>query len=203
MQDIQSLAQEIVATEGGYVNDPDDPGGATNFGVTLSTLKSVGYRGKFGKSVTTDDLRKLTKSEAADIFCKHYFFKPRLHELHPSLHAVLFDMSVNAGGNAVKILQTSANLVENTLVVDGVIGPKTIDYVNTLIKNRGFPMRDVYSIERREYYFRLGDKRPSLRKFARSRANSKGGWIMRAESFLSPKYHMTETEFHQRIAQWD
>ena len=203
MQDIQSLAQEIVETEGGFVNDPDDPGGATNFGVTLGTLKSVGYRGRFGKSVSTDDLRRLTKFEAADIFCKHYFYKPRIHELHPSLHAVIFDMSVNAGNNAVKILQNSANLVEDVLSVDGVIGSQTIRYVKNLIEVRGFPMRDVYSIERREYYFQLGDKRPSLRKFARTRANGKGGWITRAESFLSPKYHMTESEFQQRIAKWD
>ena len=39
---MEQIATEIVAREGGYVNDPDDPGGATNFGVTLATLQRLG-----------------------------------------------------------------------------------------------------------------------------------------------------------------
>ena len=42
MPDVKKIAEEIVAREGGYVNDPDDPGGATNFGVTIGTMKHLG-----------------------------------------------------------------------------------------------------------------------------------------------------------------
>ena len=42
MRDIAELANEIIAREGGYVDDPDDPGGATNFGVTIHTMRRLG-----------------------------------------------------------------------------------------------------------------------------------------------------------------
>ena len=42
MQTIRQMAETIVAREGGYVNDPDDPGGATNFGVTIGTMRQLG-----------------------------------------------------------------------------------------------------------------------------------------------------------------
>ncbi len=42
MQTVRDIAEEIVAREGGYVNDPDDPGGATNFGVTIHTMRRWG-----------------------------------------------------------------------------------------------------------------------------------------------------------------
>jgi lysozyme family protein len=41
MNDVNQIAEEIVAREGGYVNDPDDPGGATNFGVTIHTMRRL------------------------------------------------------------------------------------------------------------------------------------------------------------------
>ena len=42
MQSVRTIAEEIVAREGGFVNDPDDPGGATNFGVTIHTMRRLG-----------------------------------------------------------------------------------------------------------------------------------------------------------------
>ena len=203
MQNVKDMALEIVSKEGGYVNDPDDPGGPTNFGVTLQTLKEIGHQGRFGAAIGLRDLKSLTKSDAADIFCKFYFYKPRIHLLPPSIHDVVFDMSVNSGSRAIKLLQQSANLAGEVLVVDGQIGPKTQEHVNALITNQAYPMRDIYSIERREFYFRLADKRVSLRKFARSKSGSKGGWIKRAEAFLNSRFHMTQKEFEERTALWD
>jgi len=42
MQTVRQIAEEIVAREGGYVNDPDDPGGATKYGVTIGTMRRLG-----------------------------------------------------------------------------------------------------------------------------------------------------------------
>ena len=63
-------------------------------------------------------------------------------------------------------------------------------------------LRDAYGIARRNFYFRLADRRPSSRKYARTRAGEKGGWIRRAEEFLSEDYHLTDTEFRERVAEW-
>jgi hypothetical protein len=61
---------------------------------------------------------------------------------------------------------------------------------------------DAYEIERREFYFRLADQRPKLRKFARTNSGAKGGWIIRAERFIKPKYHLSSADFSKRTAKW-
>ena len=63
-------------------------------------------------------------------------------------------------------------------------------------------LRDAYGIARRNYYFALADARVNSRKYARSRAGGKGGWIRRAEEFIAPRYHMTDREFRNRVAAW-
>jgi len=62
--------------------------------------------------------------------------------------------------------------------------------------------RDAYGVARRNYYFRLADRRVASRKFARTRAGAKGGWIRRAEEFLSPCFHLSEQAFQERVAAW-
>ena len=61
---------------------------------------------------------------------------------------------------------------------------------------------DAYGIERRNYYYRIADKRPQSRKFARSANGGKGGWIRRAEEFISERYHLSEAEHRQRVSSW-
>ena len=61
---------------------------------------------------------------------------------------------------------------------------------------------DAYGVARRNYYFQLADARPASRKYAQSRAGGKGGWILRAEAFLSPRFHLTEAGFRERVAAW-
>lgn len=105
MKSVEEIAAEIVVREGGYVNDPDDPGGATKYGVTLATMRRLGLDLTRDGRVDLGDLKALTRDEAARVFLEHYFRKPGLGDLPQALHASLFDMYVNAGTNAVKILQ--------------------------------------------------------------------------------------------------
>ena len=63
-------------------------------------------------------------------------------------------------------------------------------------------LADAYGIARRNYYFALADRRPASRKYARTRKGGKGGWIRRAETFISPRFHMTEAQFRARVATW-
>jgi lysozyme family protein len=197
------LAQEIVAREGGYVDDPDDPGGATKHGVTIHTMRRLGLDLTGDGQVTRADVRRLTEAQAVEIFVDHYFIRPRISDLPNPLHASVFDMYVNAGANAVKILQRLLGKMGFAVEVDGVIGPKTIAATARAHAAAPDHMVDAYGIERRNYYFALADRRPASRKYARSRAGGKGGWITRAEAFIAARYHLSDAAFQRRVAAWD
>jgi len=125
MQSVQQIAEDIVAREGGYVNDPDDPGGATNHGVTLATMQRLGLDVTSDGRVSVADVRALSRAQAVDIFVTHYFTTPQIGDLPAELQPSVFDMYVNAGGNAVKILQRLLCEMGYHVVVDGSIGPQT------------------------------------------------------------------------------
>ena len=202
MQSVTDIAKEIVAREGGYVNDPDDPGGATKYGVTIHTMRRLGLDLDGDGDVDARDVRRLTQTQAVDIFVEHYFNRPRIAELPASLQASVFDMYVNAGGNAVKILQRLLNQMGFKVSVDGAIGPQTIGATKAAAADAPNHLADAYGIARRNYYYAIGDRRPASRKYARRRDGGKGGWITRAEEFISPKYHLTGAEHAKRVASW-
>jgi lysozyme family protein len=201
-EDVRAIAQEIVQREGGYVNDRDDPGGATNHGVTIHTMRRLGLDLNSDGRITPADVRHLTRAQAIDIFISHYFKGPKISRLPAPLHASVFDMYVNAGGNAVKILQRLVAKMGFECSADGVVGPMTTATVTRAFDSAPNHLADAYAIERRNYYFRLADKRAASRKYARTRAGGKGGWITRAETFMAAKYHLSTKQFQQRIAKW-
>lgn len=202
MLDVRQVAKEIVAREGGFVNDPDDPGGATNLGVTLSTARRLGLDKDGDGDVDVADVKKLTPADAEAVYLQHYFERPKVNLLPQVLQASVFDMYVNAGSNAVKILQRLLGQMGQRVTVDGKIGPQTIAASKVAAGMAPDHLADAYGVARRNYYFRLADLRPKSRKYARSRAGKKGGWIKRAEEFISPRYHLTQQEFEKRVATW-
>lgn len=202
MPSVEEIAAQIVAREGGYVNDPDDPGGATNYGVTVGTMKSLGLDLNKDGRVDAADVRMLTRAQAQQIFVDHYFKRPRLAELPEAVQASVFDMYVNAGANAVKILQRLVARMGFAASADGVVGPQTIAAAHDAATAAPDHFADAYGIARRNYYYALADQRPASRKYARTRAGGKGGWITRAEEFISPRYRLTEAEHRERTAKW-
>lgn len=201
MRSVQDIAKEIVAREGGYVNDPADPGGATNHGVTIHTMRRLGLDLDRDGRVTAADVRRLTREQAVDIFLREYFAKPGIANLPLQVQASVFDMQVNAGANAVKILQRLLTRLGHPCADDGVIGPQTARAAHAAAA--AIPdLADQYSIARRDYYYALADARPASRKFARSRSGGKGGWITRAEEFLPPARHLTLAQHRARTAHW-
>ena len=76
MLSVDAIAREIVAREGGYVNDPDDPGGATNHGVTIHTMRRLGLDIDGDGDIDAQDVRKLPRSKAIEIFKVHYYARP-------------------------------------------------------------------------------------------------------------------------------
>ena len=104
MQTVTQIAKDILAREGGYVNDPDDPVGATNHGVTVHTMRRLGLDLTGDGIVDSDDVRVLDAARALQIFIDHYFQGPGLNGLPIALQPSFFDMYVNAGNNAIKVL---------------------------------------------------------------------------------------------------
>ncbi|RJL06715.1 peptidoglycan-binding protein [Paracoccus aestuarii] len=202
MHSVERIAREIVAREGGFVNDPDDPGGATNHGVTIGTLRSLGMDVNRDGRIDAADVRALTRAQAEQIFVEHYFRRPRLAELPEPVQASVFDMYVNAGANAVKILQRLITRMGFPATDDGVIGPRTIAAARDAAEAAPRHLADAYGIARRNYYYALADQRPASRKFARTKAGGKGGWITRAEEFIAPHYHLSAAEHRARTAKW-
>lgn len=202
MQTVREIAKQIVAREGGFVNDPDDPGGATKFGVTIHTMRRLGVDLTDDDRVTAADVRRLSRAQATDIFIEHYFKRPRIGDLPEALQPSVFDMYVNAGANAVKILQRLLCDMGFVVAVDGALGPQSVAAAAQAMSAAPDHLVDAYGIARRNYYFRLADRRPASRKYARTIAGGKGGWIKRAEEFIDPKYHLSDAEFAQRTAAW-
>ncbi|MGX0902027.1 lysozyme family protein [Roseovarius sp. MBR-79] len=202
MRSIRQLAEDIVAREGGFVVDPDDPGGATNFGVTIHTMRRLGLDLDGNGITDAADVRALTRVRAVDIFIEQYYHRTGIARLPEALRPSVFDMQVNAGANAVRILQRLLREMGHAVDVDGVIGPQTVAAAEAAANAAPDHIADAYGIARRNYYFRLADTRPSSRKFARTRAGGKGGWIRRAEEFISPRFHLSGAEFSERVAAW-
>ena len=202
MHSVESIAAEIVRREGGYVNDPDDPGGATKHGVTLGTMRGLKLDLTGDGRVDVADVKALTPAKAAEIYVRHYFHEPRIDLLPEPLQASVFDMQVNAGANAVRILQRLLAAFGVPLKDDGVIGPITAQAVAGAMDAAPGHLVDAYGIARRCYYYRLADQRPASRKFARARDGGKGGWIVRAEEFISERFHFTRAQHDRRVAAW-
>ena len=202
MQTVTDIAKDILRTEGGFVNDPDDPGGPTKWGVTLKTLRRLRHDLTGDGRVDIADLRKLSPEQAIEIFVQDYFYVPKINKLPNMLHHCVFDMQVNSGAQAITVLQRVLNAFGQSITCDRVIGPKTILAANAVAQMAPDHLVDAYGIERSEFYFRLADQRPKLRKFARTNAGAKGGWIIRAERFIKPKYHLSSADFSKRTAKW-
>jgi lysozyme family protein len=107
----------VLGYEGGFVDNPKDPGGATNLGVTRATLAR--YR---GRAVSVAEVRALTRGEAAAIYRRFYWDAVAGDRLPAGLDLAVFDCAVNSGpARAARLLQRALGVAE-----DGHIGPKTL-----------------------------------------------------------------------------
>lgn len=121
MDRFQRAFQLLAVHEGGYVNHPHDPGGATNKGVTQRTYDD--YRRRFGKPV--QDVRLILDGEVAGIYKSQYWNTVQADALPPGIAYCVFDAAVNSGpARAARWLQEEVGAT-----VDGVIGNETLGKV--------------------------------------------------------------------------
>ena len=116
----------VLGCEGGYVNDPADKGGETNYGITCNTLNDAKNKGWIPFNVT---IQNIQLEHAKIIYKKGYWDVVQADSLPHPLDLIMFDSAVNHGPNAaVKLLQKSLNtlLPYTELKVDGIIGPLTL-----------------------------------------------------------------------------
>jgi lysozyme family protein len=165
----------------------------------LAALRNAGRDLDGDGDIDREDVLRLTRAIAIEIFEEDYYRAPRIYLLPEALQPVVYDMQVNAGAQAIILLQRLLRDMGFDIAVDGVIGPITAQAANSRNERA---LIDAYAIARRNFYYSLGERRPSLRKFARKRDGGKGGWITRAETFLSPKYHFSAAEHNERVKSW-
>lgn len=113
----QACVRFVLKNEGGFVDNPNDPGGATNMGITMGTLRA--WR---GEPVTVDDVRDLSQDEAIKIYQANYWNPLKCDELPLGVDMVVFDFGVNAG------IRRSGMTLQQVIGVteDGIIGPDTL-----------------------------------------------------------------------------
>ena len=81
MHSVATIADQIIAREGGFVDDIDDPGGATKFGVTIGTLRRLKRDLDGDGKISTRDVALLSKQDARQIFISDYFERPGIARL--------------------------------------------------------------------------------------------------------------------------
>jgi lysozyme family protein len=119
----RSLAKVLIS-EGRYTNNPKDPGGATNKGVT----QRVYNEDRISRGLTTQSVQLITDIEVADIYQKRYWDIAKLDKLAPGVSYVVFDGNVNSGvAQSIKWLQRALQAMGLYQgAIDGLIGQGTI-----------------------------------------------------------------------------
>lgn len=145
--------EKTLGHEGGYVNDPDDPGGETKYGISKRAYPDL-------------DIAAMTAPEARLIYKADYWYKIKGDEIDDQGVAnTLFDAAVNIGVRpACRLAQKALGLDD-----DGIIGP-----VSMAVMNYADPSTfiNAFAVERTRYYIGIVERRPTSRKYLL-------GWIKR------------------------
>lgn len=172
----EDIINGIIEREGGYVNDASDSGGETMYGITKSVAYAYGYSG---------DMKNLPRDTAFKMYSSMYWDKMRLDDIEALSSRIaeeVADTGVNMGTKRAGIfLQRSLNVLNNRethykdLVVDGVVGEKTIVALKSFLRVRGGDgekviLRAIMSLKG-AFYIELAERREKDEKFV-------FGWLL-------------------------
>lgn len=155
------LVKVVLKHEGGYVNDADDPGGETNFGISKRSYPHL-------------DIKGLTEKQAMDIYYKDWWLPLHLNEIEDDAVAVkVLDLCVNVGKRTgVKLFQQALKARGHNVAVNGIMGKPTIEAANRAHAGR---LLDAIRGRQADHYLALISINPALAKY-------KTGWLKRAYS---------------------
>lgn len=169
MADINNLAPIIWKWEGGYINDPLDNGGATKYGVTLSTWRQCGYDKDGDGDIDKDDIKLLTYDDALRVLKKYYWNRWKADIIkNQSVANILVDWVWGSGKWGVIIPQRILCVDD-----DGIVGLETLDALN------GANQKDLFDkvfASRQTFLDNIVKKEPKQSKFIR-------GWKNRLNDF--------------------
>lgn len=150
---------KVINVEGGYVNDPDDAGGPTKYGVTIKTLSEY-----LGRPAKIEEVKTLSLDRAKAIFKSRYWDTCKLDAIKSQVVAhFIFDQSINSGqGTAIIKAQEVVGAK-----IDGLMGPTTIAMINAF-PEKEFIKRFFKAIQLR--YIEICVSKPSQLKYIE-------GWI--------------------------
>lgn len=167
MIEYEEIIKEVLKSEGGYVNDPDDPGGMTNKGITLRTLRALKYDINGDGDIDEFDIKGLTEGDAILFYKREFWDKAKCDLLPEKLRYMHFDTAVNCGiRTAAKMLQRSCGVKD-----DGIIGKITLGAAK-------YASLQNYAGERLAYYDFIITRNPRLEKFRK-------GWRNRVNHVLN------------------
>lgn len=160
----------LLRLEGGYVDDPEDPGGETNMGITMRTFRQCSHA-LLGIEPTSENLKGLTGAQAGIVYRSH-FWNPMQGNAFAlqELANLVCDFYVNAGTHATSLLQMVLNGMGAHVVVDGILGVASVQALAAL---DSVSVYKQYRLGRIRYYERLGEKYPAFLK----------GWLNRVGAF--------------------
>jgi lysozyme family protein len=154
--DFSKIISTTLTNEAGYVNDPDDPGGETKFGISKNQYPTL-------------DIKNLTFDDALAIYKKDFWDKYKLGEFdNQELADRVFDMLINTNPiHAISCLQRAIVFCGGQLVIDGVLGTETLLAVNSIAKLQYHIAWLIarFQIERLKFYIRRVDTDKSQREF--------------------------------------
>lgn len=169
---LETLLEELLRREGGFVNHRHDRGGPTNWGITQRVLEK-----HLDRPVSIDEVKNLDKELAKEIYLADYYYGPRINTLPEEIQAQVFDMAVNHGPRrAVKMLQEVLNMAGFTADVDGMIGPSTRKMAQSAQEQMGHLLNNALSEYREHFYRQIVANNPSQAVFLK-------GWLKRAREF--------------------
>lgn len=189
----ETLVKPIFKEEGGYVNDPLDKGGETNFGITAETLRN--YQARYGRNLGPNNQpifpKELKKEDGKEIYRNEFFYGQRLHEIKsPAIATVMLDAGVLQGpSRSWRFMQETLNSIdgENSLVVDGIGGSKTINKINRLPPDKISEFIKYYTRLRREEIEYYVKSKPSQTRYEK-------GWGSRLDRVMQRALAYTHKE---------
>jgi len=163
LNNFQKSLQYVLASEGGFVDNKADSGGATMKGITLNTYRLF----KKNSHLTANDLKSISDADVSTIYFKSYWNACRCSELPNGIDYLMLDASCNTGvGRAIKTLQKSVGAD-----VDGNLGSITLALVN---KHDISDLIRTFSDQKEAFYKNLVIVKPSQQVFLQ-------GWLNRIE----------------------